>query len=202
MKNKIDIKKNIEKLLYSDSAPAVATKFLLMTIAMGGVVLGGAVVPGVLKLFKEFEADNDYPNKKINATFHALKRRKFIKIIKNKNGTIKVRLTNKGKKRVRDIYIDSLKIDKTKKWDKKWRILIFDIPIKLNNARAAFRLKIKELGFYQFQGSVWFYPYPCEDEVLAVAEFFKVSEYIEIITAESVLHEEELKKYFKIKQSK
>jgi len=69
----------------------------------------------------------------------------------------------------------------------------------MNSAREALRKKIKELGFYQFQGSVWFYPYPCEDELLAMAEFFKASEYIEIMTVERVLHEKELKKYFKLK---
>jgi DNA-binding transcriptional regulator PaaX len=197
-KDKKSLRENIENFLYSDSAPAMATKFVLMLVAVGGVAFGGALIPGILKVINEFDSDNDYSDKKVKNAVEALRRRKFIKIIKNKDGKIKVKLTNKGKKRIKDIFINDLKICKPKVWDKKWRILIFDIPNKMPVDRNYFRSKIKKLGFYQFQGSVWFYPYPCEDEILAIAEFFKVSEYIEIIIAKHVLHEKELKEYFKI----
>ena len=198
-KNKKDITKIIDDFRYSDSAPAVMAKFILAVVATGGVAFGGAVIPGLLRVMKEFEYDDEkYSDKKIKNSFHSLKRRKFIKIIKSKNGKLKLKLTKKGERKVFEIYIDNLKINQSEKWDKNWRILIFDIPIGLNSARTALRRKVKELGFYQFQGSVWFYPYPCRDEILAIAEFFEVSEYVEIITASSVLHEKELKKYFKL----
>ncbi|MDX9913954.1 MAG: hypothetical protein RBS77_05235 [Candidatus Moranbacteria bacterium] len=203
MKNKKEKEKslmeNFENFIHSDSAAAVATKLILATVALGGVAIGGAIIPGIIKSIKAFDSKGDFSNKKIQNSFYALKRRKFIKIIKRKDGKIIVSLTNKGKRKMLEFAIEGLKIDKPKKWDRKWRVLIFDIPVKMNSAREALRKKIKELGFYQFQGSVWFYPYPCEDEILAMAEFFKTSEYIEIMTVERVLHEKELKKYFKLK---
>jgi DNA-binding transcriptional regulator PaaX len=196
----------IEEFRYSDSILATTTKFVLLGIAGAGVMLGGAVIPGVLKLISEFERLNSFEQKhseeKIKNAFYALKRRKFIKIIKFKNGKIRVRITAKGKKRLREFQASAIYIHKPAVWDKKWRVLIFDIPTKLNSARAALRHKIKSLGFYQFQGSVWFYPYSCEDEVLTVAELFGVSEYVEIIVAESILHEKELKKFFKLTKYK
>ena len=42
-KNKINILESIEKFRYSDSFPAVATKMILMTVAIGGIVVGGAI---------------------------------------------------------------------------------------------------------------------------------------------------------------
>jgi len=203
-KNKIDILESIERFRYSDSFPAVATKMILMTVAMGGIAVGGAIIPGLIKILGELESkDNEDNNsrsfnKKIKNSFHSLKRRKFIKIIKNKDGKLTLKLTKSGERKVFEIYVNDLKINKPKEWDKNWRILIFDIPIKLNSERTALRRKVKDLGFYQFQGSVWFYPYPCEDEILTIAEFFKVSEYVEIITANKILHEEELRKYFQL----
>jgi DNA-binding transcriptional regulator PaaX len=199
-KKEDDLAEVVEKFLHSNTMPAVVTKTILISAALGGIAFGGAIVPGILKALRGLEADNsNYSDKKIRNAFYALKRRKFIKIIKNKKGKITVKLTNKGKKRVREFVVGDLMIIKQIGWDKKWRVLIFDIPIKKNWAREALRKKIKELGFYQFQGSVWFFPFPCEDEILTIAEFFGVSEYIEIITAENVLHEKELKKYFKLK---
>ncbi|MDD5397274.1 MAG: hypothetical protein PHW24_04460 [Candidatus Moranbacteria bacterium] len=79
--------------------------------------------------------------------------------------------------------------------------MIFDIPTKpkiYNQARNALRAKIKELGFYQMQKSVWVYPYECEDEILLVAEIYQVQKHIEIITAEKILHENIVRKAFKL----
>ena len=110
---------------------------------------------------------------------------------------ISVKLTNRGKERVIKFSFDLLEIKKPEKWDGKWRIIIFDIPNKYKQAREALRCKIKELGLRQLQKSVWIYPYDCEDEILFVAEAFEVQKYIEIITAERLLHSKVIKSYFK-----
>lgn len=207
--NKKSIRSSVEKFLYSDSLTSNTTKFLLMTLATGGAVFGGAVLPGVLKVVKEFSDELDSMDsnkkkiyrKKISNSLSDMKRRNFVKVIKNKNGKVSVKLTNKGLKRVREYSLEALEIKKPNKWDKKWRILIFDIPAtsaNFNSAREALRRKIKDLGFFQVQKSVWIYPYECEDELLFVAEMFGIQKYVEIIVAEKILHEKELKKKFKL----
>ena len=203
-KDKIKIKERIENFLYSDNPSANATKFLLMFIALGGVAFGGAVIPGMLKILKELnlsEKKTGYDKKKISDAVGNLKRQKLIKIIKDVNNKTTVKLTNKGQKRIKQFSIDTLTISKPKKWDGKWRILLFDIPTKpnvYNLAREALRRKIKDLNFHQLQKSAWIYPYDCEDEILFVAEIYEVQKHVEIITAEKLLSEKELRKVFKI----
>jgi len=46
----------------------------------------------------------------------------------------------------------------TKPWDKKWRLVVFDIPEKNRLARDALRKKLKELGFAPLQRSTWISP--------------------------------------------
>jgi DNA-binding transcriptional regulator PaaX len=197
-----NIQKMIEDFLHSESIPATTTKFLLMFLALGGVALGGAIVPGLLKALKEFglsEEEIGFDRKKINNAIRQLKRKKMVEIIKDDDGKVSVRLTNKGRDRVREFSIDTIFIKKSKKWDGRWRILIFDIPTRpkiYNQAREALRAKIKELGFYQMQKSVWVYPYDFEDEILFIAEAFSVEKHIEIITSEKLLHGENLKSIF------
>jgi len=82
------------------------------------------------------------------------------------------------------------------RWDGLWRVVIFDIPVHYNKARTAFRAKLKELGFVQIQKSVWVCPYPCETEILFVADFFSVRRYIEIMEVRSFLHETRLRTHF------
>ncbi len=72
-----------------------------------------------------------------------------------KNGEIYLRLTSAGKKRLhRDFPILNL----TKKWDKHWLIVAFDISEKSKSIRNNFRGKLKNLGFGMLQESVWISP--------------------------------------------
>jgi DNA-binding transcriptional regulator PaaX len=202
--NLSDVKEKIENFFYSDSVSANATRFLLMFFALGGVAFGGAIIPGLIKILGKLdlsEKKTGYDKNKIANALGNLKRQKLIEIVKEKNGKTTVKLTNKGLRRVRQFSIDTLTIKKPRRWDGKWRILIFDIPSKpkkFNVAREALRRKIKKLKFFQLQKSVWVQPYECEDEILFVAEAYQVQRYVEIITAEKILHEKKLKKIFKI----
>ncbi len=202
MKNSKSFKEKIEYFLYEDdSFSATASKFLLMILALGGISFAGAVAPGLFKTTGRYRASYRYSKKQIYTAYNNLKRRKLIEITSEKNNQIKVRLANKGKVKIKEFLFDSLTIPKPKRWDKKWRIIIFDIPVnpkKLDRARRALREKIKELGFYRLQKSVWVYPYPCEDEILLVAKIFEVTKFIEIITAEKMLHESKLYAYFNL----
>ncbi|GBE16508.1 hypothetical protein BMS3Abin15_00329 [bacterium BMS3Abin15] len=200
---KIPIGERIEDFLHSDSVPSTITKLLLASLALGGVVFVGAVVPNIFRLVESFQSDKGKPIKKyskkqVSNAIAKLKRKKFIKIIREKNGKIVVKLTNLGKKRIFKMALGSVSIKKPKLWDGKWRIVIFDIPIKYNSAREALRNKMKNLGFKQLQKSVWIIPYECEDEILFISEMFKVEKYVEIIKAENLLHEEVVKKSFKM----
>ncbi|HEX8974586.1 MAG TPA: hypothetical protein VF817_03820 [Patescibacteria group bacterium] len=189
----------LEDFYNSDSASATATKFILGALIAGPLLFVGAALPGIITMANEFDGSRKYSKKQFQNSFRNLKYRKLIEIIQEKDGKVRVQLTNKGKKRIKEFQFENLSIAKPKKWDGKWRILIFDIPSrpKINNqAREALRGKIKELEFYQMQKSVWVYPYECEDEILLIAEVFGVQKHIEIITAEKLLHEGKIKHAF------
>jgi DNA-binding transcriptional regulator PaaX len=199
-KNSETIKEKIENFFYSDSVPATAAKFTLAILALGTVAFVGAAVPGLIALAEKPRYHRSYSKKQMRDAVYQLKKKKLIEIILEGDIT-KVRLTNKGADRVKEFCLEFLEIKKPKKWDKKWRVLIFDIPSKpkiYNLAREALRKKIKDLGFQQLQKSVWIYPYECEDEILFVAEIYQVQKFIEILTVEKLLHENILRTKFKI----
>jgi hypothetical protein len=207
-RRKIETKKTHKKLgdyvedfLCSDSKKATAAKFVLMTLALGGIVFAGVLAPGLVAVMGDQGGKRKYAKKNLQQAIRTLKHRKLIEIVNEKNGVTRVELTNKGKKRVCEFCFETLVIKKPKKWDGKWRILMFDIPTKpaiYNNARNALREKIKELGFVQMQKSVWVYPYDCEDEILFLAEVYYVEKFIDILVAERVMHEEKFKRKFKL----
>ena len=190
------LKQKAEEFLGSGSSSANATEIALAMVAVVGILAVGAMAPNVVQLLKSYPQTKHYSPKQLRKAYHNLKSTGLIEIKINQQGESLVCLTKKGEQKLTNLDLDNLIIAKPKKWDGKWQVLMFDLPVRFRKAREALRWKIKDLGFLQLQKSVWVYPYPCIEELLFVAEFFGVTKYIEILTVEKVLRETELKKYF------
>ena len=190
-----DFLESVSAYLESDSPGAIFSKVLLATIAMGGIVCVGAVAPNIIKAVagvKRFSR----PVKPASArTIISKFKRDGLVCLKTKKGVVTVQLTEKGRRQVY-AFTDQLRIRKPLLWDRKWRVVVFDIPVKKNKEHVVFRKKIKELGFRQIQKSVWALPYKCEDEVLFLAKTLHIENTIEIFTVQKMIHEKELRKRF------
>ncbi|OGN07862.1 MAG: CRISPR-associated endonuclease Cas2 [Candidatus Yanofskybacteria bacterium RIFCSPHIGHO2_01_FULL_45_42] len=82
-------------------------------------------------------------------------------------------------------------------WDKKWRIILFDVPQEFHNKRVAFQRNLKKLGFYMLQKSVFAYPYPCQDEISELINRLEIGDYVSMLIASSVgQYESKLKDTF------
>ena len=113
-----------------------------------------------------------------------------------KNGEKRYRATLKGKAKI----LHYLKRDK--KWDGKWRIVIFDVPEKKRRLRNFFRKKLVDLEFRQLQESVWISPYNIADEVESVIDLCQVKSYVHYLLVEELDNREVLVKLFKLSKTK
>jgi len=173
-------------------------KILLSLLA--GIAFGCSITPSqqnrVLGSFAKIWGSS---NKKISHELKNLNRTNLIKkIIKTKEGNYNIELTEKGKIKALEYYfLRELEI-KDKKWDGKWRMLIFDIPERLRNGRDSLRRKIKKLGFCELQKSVFVIPYECKKEIDLVVNFFELGRYVHYGILEIMGDEanQKLKKYF------
>lgn len=52
----------------------------------------------------------------------------------------------------------------SRKWDGRWRLVLFDVPITRNSHRKRLRRYLQDRGFGYLQGSVWVSPDPMEEE--------------------------------------
>lgn len=196
--------KHLEKFrdfLDSGTTKANLTKVglaVIMLAALPGMLVVAASMGNAVQVLNQLGGGKRYSKKKINNIFSGMKRQKLIEYVADKEGKTIVRITRKGQSRLRAFEIDLIKVKQPKKWDGKWRMVMFDLPVRFNKAREALRWKLKQLGFIQFQKSVWVYPYPCEDEIIFIADFFGVGKHVEVLVVESILRDEKLKKYFNI----
>jgi DNA-binding transcriptional regulator PaaX len=176
-------------------------KDILRYLLVAGMIYVAASSPYfTIRLLREIKKWKKYPRKKLSSAFYRLKKQGCLKI-EMKNRQIYISLTEKGRKKAGWLQIDALRIKKSKKWDGKWRIVIFDISQLKKFYREAFRGKLKELGFYPLQKSVWVIPYPCQDEIELLKDFFGLTEKeVRVIVAENIGKDDQLKKFFMLDQ--
>lgn len=198
MENLNKFKKSAEEFLNSDSGYATLTRVVLAVLLIAGTLTVAVMAPNIFSVMGKQKRLRRYTNRQIGAALYGLRRRNIIEFIKEEDGEITIKLNYKEKDKIKKFAFDILSIPKLKKWDGKWRAVIFDVPVQFNAARRAMMLKLKELGFYQLQKSVWVHPFPCEDEILFVASIFNIEKFINILVAEKILKEADLKKTFKL----
>ena len=101
-------------------------------------------------------------------------------------------LTIKGKKYLKDKSLDQIKIRRKGKWDDKWRVIIFDIPEEDRQARDLFRLRLKQMGFYRIQKSIYAYPFECTEEIIEFSRRLFIKPYVLIMVSEIIQNEKKI----------
>src|SRR3989338_3331501 len=127
-----------------------------------------------------------------------LQKRELLSFREFENGHVEIKLSARGKEKALFYNIDDLKLDTKKPWDKKWRLVIFDIPHSFKKARDAFREKLKDLHFYQLQRSVFLSPYQCSEEIEFLGAIFKVRHCVLLLEVSRFEGEEKLRHHFGI----
>lgn len=75
---------------------------------------------------------------------------------------------------------------------------MFDVPERFKRVREALRMHFKNMGFYEFQKSVFVHPYPCDREIEYIMEFYNARKYLRFIVATEIDNAPELRRYFRL----
>jgi len=193
-----DLFKKLKIFVSSKEGQKKISKIVLATLGIATLMSAIIVAPTAVAVVGGLFGNKKYTRKKLSSAINGLRHQKLIEYIKDKNNQTIVRITTKGKSRLRAFAIEAMEIPEPRRWDGKWRAVIFDIPVRFRKGREGLRHKIKDMDFFQLQKSIWVHPYPCEDEIIFVADFFGVGKYVEILTIESLLHARKLHKHFSI----
>ncbi len=123
---------------------------------------------------------------------------KLVDYKENNNGTVRLTLSEKGKNKILKYDLDKIEIKKPAQWDKLWRLVVFDIPEEERSGRMALVAKLKELGFYPMQKSVFIHPYECKDEIDFITEIFDLAPYVRFLRVKDIDIEQDLKERFRL----
>lgn len=164
----------------------------------GGIILGLTRRPDryfkvVKKISKEWQKINE---RALRMAIRKLYQSKLIDFKEKSDGTVSMTLTSDGKKKVIQYNLDSIKIQKPEQWDRLWRLVIFDIPEEEKRGRNALAAKLKDLGFYPLQKSVFIHPYECKNEIDFIVEIFNLRPYVRFFIVKETDIEPDLRNRF------
>ena len=137
-------------------------RVVLGTVAAAGIIAVGMMAPNALSgLEKLGVLPKPRQSEYITAARRRLKKRG---LLAEQGGFL--RLTPAGEHELaRLVMWDSRVIPQPRRWDEKWRVLIFDIPERRRRTRDVVRDRLCAAGFIRVQDSVWLFPYACEEFV-------------------------------------
>lgn len=175
---------------------------VLGLLARGAVLATVLAAPGTVRLFRDLNKNNSeweewkmFNVNYLKRTLRRLDREKVITV--EESGKIgKVVLTEKGRRRVLKMGLESLSVVKPDRWDGKWRLVFYDVFDKRKGVRERFRAYLKSAGFYQLQESVYIHAYPCEKEIEFLRYFLGMGGEVRIVLADKIEDDRVFRDYF------
>ena len=107
-------------------------------------------------------------------------------------------MTSKGEDLLRRWQFAGSVFVKSKKWDKKWRVIIFDIPEKKRRVRDQIRNLFNQAKLYRLQDSVWVYPYDCEDILTLLKSDLGVGKNVLYLIVDELENDKYLRHHFNL----
>lgn len=167
---------------------ARATGIGMMFIFPGAAPALGSLILG----------NRSYNRWEVKRLLSRLNKQNYVGLEYLSDGRVKAKITKAGLTRALTYELESMQIKRPKKWDGKWRVVIFDIPNKYKRVRDIFRMRLRQLGLYQFQESVYTSPYPCFEEIEFLRALYGVAGIVRYLLVEKIEDDSFLRSHFEL----
>ncbi|MGB4076139.1 MAG: CRISPR-associated endonuclease Cas2 [Minisyncoccia bacterium] len=168
---------------------------LIAAIGIVGVLSIAAFAPGAAMLLKYVGTDRG-ASYKAKSALGRLAQKGLVTF--SKKGEISyARLTEAG---LRVLAIENARLDlqkvRKRRWDGKWRMVVFDIPERRRHVRERLRSIVRHIGFFRLQDSVWVYPYDSEDFITLLKAELRTGKDILYAVVEEIENDTPIRQFF------
>lgn len=147
--------------------------------ALGQAGFSGVRVPGTsaAEAMDQVLAQQKLDRQDIRKIVNELSRQHLAVMQPTHDGML-LQLTPKGLHRLQAGLIRSLTISTPAVWDGKWRMVMFDVPVRYNARRALFTKQLQRLGFSRLRDSTWVHPHPCFPQLGELVRHFQLQQFV------------------------
>lgn len=176
-------------------------KDILKVLGVAGFIAASLIMPGLPKIltptYKSQQKHWGHFNKRrLKAALRRLQQNGVIEE-SEQAGEIIFKITEKGRLKLFKYRLEELTLNE-RSWDRKWRLVAYDIPKVKKNQAEAFRTLLKKMNFLQLQKSLWLTPYSCTNEIEFLKKLYNLTNHVTILTISRLEGESEYRKYFGI----
>ena len=177
-------------------------RIILGTIASAGLLSIMAVAPNALQALAMLERGLK-PRKKsprfvVETAFARLLDKGHIVLVKTAKGKF-ARLTPEGRLALARMVVCSPDTRTHRRWDKRWRMVTYDIKESRKKSRRQLQRTLRSFGFYRLQDSVWVYPYDTEELITLLKAEYSVGKEVLYAVVEHLENDRELRAYFQLR---
>ena len=169
---------------------------VLTAALVGGLlIIGGAPSPGMLhKYFKERKKDARFTYQ--GKTVLGRLERQGLVYCEERGGKRYVRITQAGRHLL--LLSGGNPAPRPKRWDARWRVVLFDIPERRRGVRDSLRRFMADYGFVRLQDSAWVYPYECEEIIALAKAHFRLGASTLYMVVEAIEDDARLRQHFSL----
>ncbi len=171
------------------------TKAVLACVALAGVLSMAVIAPNALQLLKIFQKDQKKKYKYyVQRRVEVLISRGYLKF-ELLDGRKYLSITEEGRQQLR---VFDFKTQKNTEWDKKWRVIAFDIKEYNRATRDKLRSELSQLGFLRLQNSVWLTPFECKEYITLLKADLRIGNRVRYMLVEEIENAFDLEKFFSL----
>lgn len=195
-KSKESADQEIEKIMKAERRADIQ-RMILGIVGIAGLMSLVLVAPNAIQILQLFQKINNPRHRSphyIDGVIGKLQKKGWVWIEK-RSGQSFLRLTQKGEFELLKYKLQEKTLE-NKKWDGKWRVVIFDVKEFKRGVRDIIRKNIISFGFVKLQNSVWVYPYDCEDVIILLKAHCRIGKEVLYLIVEKIENDAWLKKKF------
>lgn len=174
-------------------------KAVLGAVAVTGMLAVAMIAPNTLQLIPWFSGNRYKFGYQARTAAGRLAQKGLIRFVE-RGGRRFVEITEKGRKK---LAIETQKMllqsHSPRRWDKQWRLVMFDIPERRRNVRDRLRMYMHEFGFLRLQDSAWIFPYDCEESVALLKAELATGSSVLYAVVERIENDAWIRKHFGLK---
>jgi CRISPR-associated endonuclease Cas2 len=171
---------------------------LLAATAAAGLLAVALATPKALELLRYIPGNKQRFGYQAQSVVTRLAHKGHITFVES-GGKKYIRLTSQGRVAFEFLQAKAAgHATNPKKWDRRFRMVIFDIPETKRLLRDRLRRVVAGAGFMRLQDSVWVYPYDCEELLVLLKANLRIGKDVLYVVVEKIENDRAIRQHFSL----
>lgn len=170
---------------------------VLAAVGTAGIIATVMIAPNIFQILPRIAGDKYKLPYRAKTAAGKLAQKGLVRFV-NRKGKKYVEITEKGRRVL--LFEEAKRIHRKKRrWDKRYRLVMFDVPDRRKTVRDRLRFYMKKYDFLKVQDSVWLYPHDCEDIVALIKADLRIGKDVLYAVVESIENDGWIRRHFGLK---